>query len=165
MRLKMENRNLEKIMETRREQEIKARRRRATSCKIVDKLYTIVRKLGKEEARCYVSDMCETGIGGDHLVFNYKELRIVAEGDMGSLAYIVEGDKEKLVFSGYKDEMWYRDRPKAKDVIEAYIPGKWERYLPNLYKTAVAEEIRRKAEDKQRMEREREKEIIEKWEI
>jgi len=144
----LEQKDLEKIIEERKKQ--------AVDRKLVDKIDTIVLNLGKTGAKT-------DGEYEGHFLFNYKELRIAYCGV--SLVYIMEGDKERLVFYGYKDEDDDDPELPLKDVIEAYIPGEWEKYLPHLYRKAVAEGRKKEREEFRKIERESIDDIRTRWGI
>ena len=161
------DKSLEKIIE--------ARKKQAADRKLVEKLDTIVRNLGKKEARCTIvrGFLANTDeIWEDTLVFNYKELRIVNCGDTATEVYVVKGNKERLVFNGCKDEEWYYQYTHPtmlisdiSDVIEAYIPGEWEKYLPNLYREEIAEGRKKEKEESREIKREFRDDFRTRWGI
>src|SRR3989338_4559086 len=144
------DKSLEKIIE--------ARKKQAVDRKLAPKISMIALHLGKRVKK----HRDENPHYRDKFVFEYEELRIIEWSDGYeegvvpiNLAYLIEGNQERLVFES--STYYYSKGP--SDNIYAYMPGKLERLLPDLYTKAVAEEKRKEEEKSREFQREQRENI------
>lgn len=154
----MDDQNLEKI--------IKERRKQARKLDLVEQVGLIAAYFGKYSQEYNPDSFTEIG----YRTFRYKEMDIVSVQRLSGMSsgsssqVYLRGKKcreRRLVFCGYANERNYHDP--GIDTIIAYIPGDWERHLPDLYRKAVAKMEKEETKLKLEIERDLREDTFKRW--